>query len=144
MSRILVSAFLFAFFGFGSVVASVGAQDSLNCDDFPNQDAAQDNLIANPGDPNGLDANDNGIACESFFGGGDSSGSGGGGDDSDSGEVAEEDTSSDDADAVDDVAELPETGTGPLASSSETLIAMLAASALLCGAVATTVRFRIR
>ncbi|SDH14989.1 hypothetical protein [Klenkia brasiliensis] len=38
----------------------------LDCADFPNQAAAQANLDANPSDPNGLDANDNGRACEDY------------------------------------------------------------------------------
>jgi hypothetical protein len=36
----------------------------LNCDDFPNQAAAQAVLVADPSDPNNLDGNDNGQACE--------------------------------------------------------------------------------
>jgi len=39
-------------------------QDDLNCDDFPTQAAAQANLDANPSDPNNLDADDDGQACE--------------------------------------------------------------------------------
>ena len=42
------------------------AQDLLNCDDFPSQAAAQANLRANPSDPNNLDADNDGIACETF------------------------------------------------------------------------------
>jgi hypothetical protein len=38
----------------------------LDCKDFSSQAAAQANLTANPSDPNGLDANHNGIACEDF------------------------------------------------------------------------------
>lgn len=45
--------------------ATASAAD-LDCADFPNQAAAQANLEANPSDPNGLDANDNGQACEDF------------------------------------------------------------------------------
>ncbi|MCH7793316.1 MAG: excalibur calcium-binding domain-containing protein [Planctomycetes bacterium] len=37
-----------------------------NCSDFPNQEAAQDHLNAHPGDPDGLDGDDDGIACESL------------------------------------------------------------------------------
>ena len=37
-----------------------------NCSDFPNQQAAQDHLNAHPGDPDGLDGDDDGIACESL------------------------------------------------------------------------------
>jgi hypothetical protein len=38
----------------------------LDCKDFPSQAAAQQNLKDNPSDPNHLDANHNGIACEDF------------------------------------------------------------------------------
>jgi LPXTG-motif cell wall-anchored protein len=44
------------------------AQD-LNCDEFATQAEAQAALASNPGDPNNLDADDDGIACEDSFGG---------------------------------------------------------------------------
>lgn len=37
---------------------------SLNCSNFSSQASAQANLRANPSDPNGLDADNDGIACE--------------------------------------------------------------------------------
>ncbi len=40
------------------------AQDDLNCDDFATQAQAQAELNINPSDPNNLDANNNGVACE--------------------------------------------------------------------------------
>ena len=40
------------------------AQDALNCDDFANQEQAQANLAANPSDPNRLDTDNDGVACE--------------------------------------------------------------------------------
>lgn len=40
------------------------AQDDLNCDDFGSQAEAQQNLRDNPSDPNGLDAENDGVACE--------------------------------------------------------------------------------
>lgn len=47
-----------------------GPGDDLNCEDFDGAGgfrAAQDNLLATwPDDPNGLDANANGIACENY------------------------------------------------------------------------------
>ena len=39
-----------------------------NCSDFPNQAAAQAALRANPSDPNKLDTNKDGVACESLGG----------------------------------------------------------------------------
>ena len=48
------------------------AQDDLNCDDFAT--AADATAAMRPGDPDNLDANDNGIACEdSLPAGGDDS-----------------------------------------------------------------------
>jgi hypothetical protein len=42
-------------------------QGKLNCSDFASQADAQAALLADPSDPNGLDQNHNGIACEEFF-----------------------------------------------------------------------------
>ncbi|MFK5583917.1 excalibur calcium-binding domain-containing protein [Ornithinimicrobium sp. LYQ131] len=50
-----------------------------NCDDFASQGAAQAHLDAHPGDPDGLDADDDGIACESLPGQGGGGGASGGG-----------------------------------------------------------------
>jgi len=44
---------------------TAGAAD-LDCKDFATQAEAQANLVANPSDPNGLDANHNGQACEDY------------------------------------------------------------------------------
>ncbi len=44
------------------------AQDDRNCADFATQAAAQAVLVADPTDPNRLDADDDGYACESLFG----------------------------------------------------------------------------
>lgn len=40
------------------------AQDDLDCDDFDSQAEAQQTLRADPSDPNGLDAENDGVACE--------------------------------------------------------------------------------
>ena len=40
----------------------------LDCADFATQADAQASLAATPGDPNDLDADDDGIACEQHFG----------------------------------------------------------------------------
>lgn len=42
------------------------AQNTLNCGDFASQPDAQANLQANPSDPNNLDADDDGLACEEY------------------------------------------------------------------------------
>jgi hypothetical protein len=40
------------------------AQDEFNCDDFATQEEAQAVYDQDPSDPHGLDADDDGIACE--------------------------------------------------------------------------------
>lgn len=57
-----------------AATGTASAQD-LDCPDFATQGEAQAVLAADPSDPNRLDANGDGVACESFFGGG-SSGTG--------------------------------------------------------------------
>jgi hypothetical protein len=52
------------------VSVPVTAQDIYNCGDFATQGEAQAVLDADPSDPNGLDGDSNGIACESLPGGG--------------------------------------------------------------------------
>jgi hypothetical protein len=47
-------------------LAGTASAADLDCADFPNQAAAQVVLDADPADPNRLDANDNGQACESY------------------------------------------------------------------------------
>ena len=55
------------------LVASPASADhgyDLDCADFATQAEAQAHFLAHPGDPDGLDADDDGIACETYFGGG--------------------------------------------------------------------------
>ncbi len=52
-----------------------------DCDNFPTQAAAQDFLESDPSDPAGLDADDDGVACETFFGTDDDGGAEDGADD---------------------------------------------------------------
>jgi hypothetical protein len=42
------------------------AQDDQNCADFPSQAAAQAHLRQDPSDPDGLDADNDGVACENY------------------------------------------------------------------------------
>ena len=52
------------------------ASDDLNCEDFSSQAEAQAELVSDPRDPNGLDAEGDGLACEDFpYGGASSSAS---------------------------------------------------------------------
>ena len=44
------------------------AQDDQNCADFPSQAAAQAHLRQDPSDPDRLDADNDGVACENYQG----------------------------------------------------------------------------
>ncbi len=70
---LLVGALMFL------IAGPVMAQDGdLDCADFSSQAEAQAELESDPSDPNGLDADNDGIACEDLAGDGDDGGSGGG------------------------------------------------------------------
>src|SRR5436305_1378154 len=57
---------LFAF-AVGCIISSPpSSAAALDCKDFPSQAAAQANLRADPADPNRLDADKNGIACQVY------------------------------------------------------------------------------
>ena len=45
-------------------IVSTGAQGNLDCGDFGSRAEAQAHLDADPSDPDGLDGNNDGIACE--------------------------------------------------------------------------------
>jgi len=60
-----------------------------NCSDYATQAAAQAAFNADPSDPEGLDRDNDGIACEGLPGGGDSTGGGSTGDESTGGGAAE-------------------------------------------------------
>lgn len=65
----IILVFLVLLVGFSLRLAwetlpTANAQNNLNCDDFPSQADAQDELRRDPSDPNGLDRDDDGIACE--------------------------------------------------------------------------------
>lgn len=63
---------------FAAASSSALDRRDLNCSDFDTQEEAQDAL--QPGDPDGLDADGDGIACEDLpSGGGGGGGSGNGG-----------------------------------------------------------------
>ena len=47
-----------------SITGVAIAQNDQNCDDFPSQAAAQAHLDDDPSDPDGLDDDNDGIACE--------------------------------------------------------------------------------
>lgn len=64
MLRILSLAILACVFI--AVVASPASAAGKNCSDFPNRAAAQEWLNAYPGDPDGLDGDHDGLACETL------------------------------------------------------------------------------
>lgn len=51
----------------GTVALKLATQNTKNCLDFPTQAAAQDYYRQQVGDPDNLDANNDGVACESFI-----------------------------------------------------------------------------
>jgi hypothetical protein len=52
----------------GSPIGGGGGGGDLDCADFANQEEAQTVLERDPGDPNRLDADNDGIACEELAG----------------------------------------------------------------------------
>ena len=54
------------FVGLSAPMAGTASAADVDCADFPTQGQAQAVLVADPSDPNGLDGNRNGTACEDF------------------------------------------------------------------------------
>jgi hypothetical protein len=54
------------FVGLTVSMAGTASAADVDCADFPTQGQAQAVLVADPSDPNGLDGNKNGTACEDF------------------------------------------------------------------------------
>lgn len=90
--RLTLVAFLAVLFMFGTT-PSVFAADNLNCSDFDTQPEAQAHLDADSSDPDGLDRDKDGIACENLPQG-DSTASN---NDANESEEASEDTSTDES-----------------------------------------------
>ncbi|WP_339180006.1 excalibur calcium-binding domain-containing protein [Oceanobacillus sp. FSL W7-1293] len=97
--RLTLVAFLAVLFMFGTT-PSVFAADNLNCSDFDTQPEAQAHLDADPSDPDGLDRDKDGIACENLPQG-DSTASN---DDANESEEVSEDTSADESTSSEDAA----------------------------------------
>jgi Excalibur calcium-binding domain len=47
-------------------MGSAVAQDDLNCEDFDSREEAQEELERDPSDPHNLDADNDGLACETY------------------------------------------------------------------------------
>lgn len=97
--RLTLVAFLAVLFMFGTT-PSVFAADNLNCSDFDTQPEARAHLDADPSDPDGLDRDKDGIACENLPQG-DSTASN---DDANESEEVSEDTSADESTSSEDAA----------------------------------------
>ncbi|PXY38111.1 hypothetical protein BA062_02685 [Prauserella flavalba] len=65
---IVLSAFAFAGMAFTGVASAESAQGEFNCSDFGTWAEAQAVLEQDPSDPHGLDADNDGIACEDLPG----------------------------------------------------------------------------
>ena len=77
MTRTLLALVAALALGLGLAATAAAQDDDRDCEDFPNQAAAQAALEADPSDPANNDADNDGIACELFFD--DDDGAGGGG-----------------------------------------------------------------
>jgi len=66
MKTRLISATLLSLGLVVGTASAAGAQETLNCSDFQYQDDAQAALDENPSEPNGLDDDNDFIACESL------------------------------------------------------------------------------
>lgn len=120
-----------------ALAPAVVAQDDLNCDDFDTQEEAQQQLDEDPSDPHGLDADDNGVACESLPSG-DST--------DDDGDDSAEDTTDDTADEDDDATPTGgvATGAGGTAESSAPMMTQLVAAGGGALALGTLAAFGLR
>ncbi|UUI39441.1 excalibur calcium-binding domain-containing protein [Oceanobacillus oncorhynchi] len=112
--RLTLVAFLAVLFMFGTT-PSVFAADDLNCSDFDTQPEAQAHLDADPSDPDGLDRDKDGIACENLPQG-DSTASN---NDANESEEASEDTSTDESTSSEDAAASEEETSSEDATSTE-------------------------
>lgn len=117
--RAAFCAFLVAITFTFAAAGSAGAQGNLDCRDFNSRAEAQANLDADPSDPNGLDRDGDGIACEGSARDGGAT-------------VGESDDTA--------TTELPDTGAGPAGHSATW--APLALAALGLGALGLTLRGR--
>ena len=66
MRRLLLFAFALGILVALPSPASATHGADVDCPDFATQRAAQDHLLAHPGDPDGLDGDNDGTACQSL------------------------------------------------------------------------------
>lgn len=107
------------------------AQEDLNCEDFDTQEEAQAEYDSDPSDPHGLDADNDGIACEDLPSGGD--------DGDDNGDDNGEDADDGDDNGEETQPTSVDTGAGGTAATS--LLPLLLAGGGV-GALATSMRRR--
>ena len=167
MTRLLMAVLVALGLGI-AVSSSADAQDTLTCEDFSSLAEAQAALDADPTDPNELDEDDDGIACENFsFINTD--------DDTDDPDEPVDDTDGDTGSGTDDTDDdtdddpdggteedtgttdtttgttttsagtgptLPDTGAGVMAGGPLPLVMVLAYLAVICGAIGVAVQIR--
>lgn len=68
--RRIVSVMFFSLLVLSFGATAAFAQEDLDCADFATQEEAQAEYDADPSDPHGLDADDDGVACEDLMPGG--------------------------------------------------------------------------
>ncbi len=66
----LVASTMFAPAALGQSRGPSGADGTFNCEDFDTQEQAQQFFLSDPGDTNGLDADNDGMACDNLPSGG--------------------------------------------------------------------------
>lgn len=116
--RLTLAAFLSVLFMFGTT-QSVFAADDLNCSDFDTQPEAQAHLEDDPSDPDGLDRDGDGIACEHLPQGNSNANNDGASETADESEEASEDTSTDESTSSEDAAASEEETSSEEATSSD-------------------------
>lgn len=122
MSRTFLTLILAAVFSLVAFSGSASAQADLDCADFASQEAAQAHYNANPSDPDGLDRDNDGYACETFFG-----------------YIGDPVVSQPDVDDGDGVTDLPSTGSG-IASTQVSLAPIAVAATLIFAGAALQLR----
>ncbi|MFD1416276.1 excalibur calcium-binding domain-containing protein [Oceanobacillus jeddahense] len=117
-TRLTLAAFFSILLMFGTA-QSVFAADSLNCSDFDTQQEAQEHYDKDPSDPDGLDRDNDGIACESLPGGDSTSNDSGSSESTNNESEESEDTSADESNSSDAASEEDTTSSNENGNSEE-------------------------
>ncbi|WP_087974212.1 excalibur calcium-binding domain-containing protein [Oceanobacillus rekensis] len=119
-TRLTLAVLLSVLFMFGTA-PSVFANDNLNCDDFDTQPEAQAHFDADTNDPDGLDRDKDGIACENLPDGDSTASSNDDASEENTDESAEasEDASTDESASSEEVTSSDDAATSDESTSSE-------------------------